>query len=179
MTDLIKRTLPTAVETEIAIDFTRPVYLVQLVVPSGTRYLSTGPEITFETNDYIEGQVSVNSFSWDADGSQRGSLTLSNEGNAASALVLGGTLNDLECIIYKTYLIAAGGNTTPQFYMRGSLDETNISAARVRVEVVSTNAKTSFLPNRYHTIAEGFNWLPVDGERVIWGSEVFVLQAER
>ena len=178
MSEIINRDLPAAVETELAIDFTRPVYLVELVVAAGNQYMSTGPQITFETNNYIEGQISVNAFSWDADGSQRGSLTLSNENNAASALVLNGAVNDLECLIYKTYLIAAGGNTAPQLYMRGSLDKTDIGPDRVKIDVVSTNMKTTLLPTRYHTISEGFNWLPIDGETITWGSEVFILQAE-
>ena len=104
MTHPISRVLPADAQTEIAIDFTRPVYLVEMLFPSGTLYLSTGPQITYNSNIYQEGQVSVGSFSWNSDGTQTGEITLSNENNAASALILGNTVNDVVINIYKTYL---------------------------------------------------------------------------
>lgn len=174
-----RRDLPSDVLTEIAIDFTRPVYLVRMEFPAGESYLSSGPQITFDGNTYNEGQVSVGSFVWTPDGSQSGTLTLSNENNAASALILAGSINDIVVNIYKTYLIAAGGNTTPQLYIKGSLDGSDIGASRSKVNVLSTTAQTSFIPSRYYTIAEGFNWLPIDGEVVTWGGDSFVLTTPR
>ena len=173
-----KRNLPSDSLTEIAIDFTRPVYLVNMLFPSGASHLSTGPQITFDSNVYSEGQVSVGTFRWNADGSQEGDITLSNESNAASALILGGTINDIEIIIYKTYLIAAGGNTAPQVYVRGSMNGSNLSPDSAVVGVLSSTAQTAFVPNRYHTVNEGFNWLPVSGEQITWGDEVFLMLEE-
>lgn len=175
---VIQRELPSDVLTEIAIDFTRPVYLVKMIFPAETKYLSTRGQITFDGDVYIEGQVSVGTVVWNADGSQSGSLTLSNEANAASALLLGTSANDMIVEIYKTYLIAAGGNTTPQVYIKGSLDGSDIGYAKSVLNILSTTAATAFIPNRYHTADEGFNWLPVDGEVVAWGDEMFVLRAE-
>ena len=172
----IERPLGAGTLTELAIDFTRPVYLVQMLFPSGTIYLSSGPQITFDSNVYQEGQISVGSFEWTSDGIQRGTLTLSNENNAASALILAGTINDIEVIIYKTYLIASGGNTTPEYYLRGSMDGSEVGYDRSTVGVLSTTAQTSFIPNRYYTVAQGFNWLPVEGEKITWGDEVFILK---
>ena len=178
MADPIQRPLPAAVLTEIAIDFTRPVYLVKMLFPAGTVFMSTGPQITFDGDLYIEGQVSMGTVEWNADGAQSGSLTLSNEGNAASALLLAGTVNDVIVEVYKTYLIAAGGNTDPQLYIKGSMDGANIGMSSSTVDILSTTGKTTFVPNRYHTAAEGFNWLPIDGEIIIWGEEVFILQRQ-
>ena len=179
MVDPVIRSLPADVQTEIAIDFTRPVYLVKMLFPSGTRYLSTNIQIDYDGDTYIEGQVSVGSFIWNADGSQSGSITLSNEANAASALLLAGTTNDVLIEIYKTYLISGGGNTTPVVYSKGSMDGGTIGASKSVVQVVSTTAQSAFVPNRYHTVDEGFNWLPVSGETITWGEEIFVLQEER
>ena len=172
----VKRNLPADAQTEIAIDFTRPVYLVKMLVPSGTIYMSTGPQITFDGDVYNEGQLSVGNFVWSPDGSQTGQLELANENNAASALLLTGTLNDVVVEIYQTYLIAGGGNTAPQLYVRGSMDGSTIGASRSIVNVLSTTAQTASVPTRYYTIEEGFNWLPIDGEVVTWGDEVFLLQ---
>jgi len=178
MSHQIERSLPAAVKTEIAIDFTRPVFLVKLKFATGEKYVSSGPQITFDSNVYIEGQVSVGTFAWGADGNQSGQITLSNEANAAAALILGNNVNDVEVEIFKTYLIAAGGNTAPQLYVRGSLDGPKIEASRATVTVISTSSETGFVPNRYYTPAEGFNWLPIDGEVITWGTEVFQLRAE-
>ena len=178
MVDPIQRSLPAAVLTEIAIDFTRPVYLVKMLFPAATVYLSTGPQITFNSDLYIEGQVSVGTVEWTADGAQSGTLTLSNEGNAASALMLAGTVNDVIVEVYKTYLIAAGGNTDPQLYIKGSMDGAEIGASSSTVRIMSTTGQTAFVPNRYHTASEGFNWLPIDGETIVWGEEVFVLRVQ-
>ena len=177
MSHEVVRSLPSAAVTEIAVDFTRPVYLVKMLIPGATRYVSTNMQITFEGNIYIEGQVSVGNFQWTSDGVQTGQLTLSNEANAASALILGSTLNDIDVEIYKTYLIASGGNTQPVLYVRGVMDGADIGPSSARITVVSTTARQAFLPNRYHTAAEGFNWLPVDGEVISWGTEVFLLQS--
>jgi len=175
--DVVQRNIPADAATETAVDFTRPVFLVKMLIPGQTRFVSTNMQITFEGNIYIEGQVTVQSFSWDTDGTQTGQILLSNEANAASALVLGATINDIEVEIYKTYLINGGGNTHPSLYVRGVMDGADIGPDNTRITVVSTTARSAFLPNRYHTVAEGFNWLPIEGEVVQWGTEVFVLQS--
>jgi len=178
MSHQIERNLPAAVEAELAIDFTRPVFLVKMKFVTGEKYVSSGPQITFETNVYIEGQVSVGTFTWDADGRQTGQITLSNEANAASALILGNNVNDVIVEIYKTYLIAGGGNTAPQLWVLGSLDGGRVEPSKSVMRVLSTASETGFVPNRYYTVAEGFNWLPIDGEVVTWNGEVFQLKAE-
>lgn len=172
----IKRILPADALTEIAIDFTRPVYLVKMLFPSGTVHVSTGPQITFEGDVYQEGQVKVSTFRWNSDGTQQGEIFLSNENNASSALILNGTVNDVIIEIYKTYLIAAGGNTTPVLYVKGSMDGSDVGPSESRVGVLATTGSTGFVPNRYFTVAEGFNWLPIEGEKITWGDEVFILQ---
>ena len=177
MTHEVVRNIPASAQTEIAIDFTRPVYLVKLLIPGQTRYVSTNIQITFEGNTYIEGQVTVGNFQWTSDGVQLGTIRLSNEANAASALVLGSTINDIGVEIYKTYLISGGGNTHPSLYVRGVMDGATIEPDESTVTIVSTTARQAFLPNRYHTVAEGFSWLPVEGEVVTWGTEVFLLQS--
>jgi hypothetical protein len=172
------RTLDAGNLTEIAIDFTRPVYLVKMLFPAGSVFMSTGPQITYSGDVYQEGQVSVGSFTWNSDGTQAGEVVLSNENNSASALILNGTVNDVEIEIYKTYLIAGGGNTTPVLFVKGSMDGSDVGASSSRVGVLATTAQTGFIPNRYFTIAEGFNWLPVEGEKITWGDEVFILTEE-
>jgi len=177
MANEVTRNLPADALTEIAIDFTRPVFLVKMLIPNATRFVSTNVQITFEGNIYIEGQVSVGSVQWTSDGVQTGTITLSNEANAASALILGSTINDIEVEIYKTYLINGGGNTHPSLYLKGVMDGADIGPSQSQVTVVSTTSRQAGLPNRYHTASEGFSWLPVNGEVITWGNEVFLLQS--
>lgn len=179
MANEVLRDIPVDSQTEVAIDFTRPVFLVKMLIPGQSRFISTGPEITFGGDTYIEGQVSVGSFQWTSDGVQTGQIVLSNEANSASALVLGSTLNDIEVEIYKTYLINGGSNTAPVLYVLGVMDGASIKPESAVVTVVSTTAREAFLPNRYHTAAEGFSWLPVDGEVLTWGTEIFKLESRR
>lgn len=179
MSHQIVRNLPAAVKTELAIDFTRPVFLVKMQFASGTQYLSSGPQITFDSNVYSQAQISVGTFAWDSDGTQRGEILISNENNAASALILGNNVNDVAIDIYQTYLLSAGGNTDPQLYVRGSLDGSKIGDSRSSISVLSTNSQTGFAPSRYFTADEGFNWLPIDGEVITWNGEVFQLRAEK
>jgi len=178
MSHKIVRSLPAAVKTEIELDFTRPVFLIKMQFAPATSYLSSGPQITFDGNVYSEAQVSVGTFSWDSDGAQRGDILISNENNAAAALILGTNVTDVPIDIFKTYLLSAGGNTDPQLYVRGSLDASRIGDSASSISVVSTNSQTGFAPRRYFTVDEGFNWLPVDGEVITWNGEVFQLRAE-
>ncbi len=178
MADPITRPLGAGILTEIAIDFTRPVYLVKMLFPAATTFMSSGPQITFDSDIYIEGQISVETVEWNADGGQSGVLRLSNENNAASALLLAGTVNDVIVEVYLTYLISGGGNTAPEMYIKGSMDGAEIEADSATVNILSTTSQTAFIPNRYHTAAEGFNWLPVDGEIITWGEEVFILKRQ-
>lgn len=175
---IIKRPVAAATVTELAIDFTRPVYLVKMLFPDQTRYLSTGEQLIFNSDTYIEGQLSVASFNWNSDGGQTGRLILSNENNSASSLILNNTTNDVLVEIYITYLISGGGNTDPEYYAVGSMDGAKLNAKEAIIEVVGTTTKSSFVPLRYHTEREGFNWLPSNGDLINWGDEVFVLQEE-
>lgn len=174
----VVRVLPASDKVEIEIDFTRPVYLVKMLFSTGTVHMSSGQQITFEGNIYIAGQVSVGTIRANASGQQSGDIVLSNENNSATALILGNSVNDVLIEIYQTYIISAGGNTHPQMYLKGSMDGARVGPSSSRVRVLSTASETGFVPSRYYTAAEGFNWLPIDGEIIIWNGEVFVLQAE-
>lgn len=179
MSHEVVRALDAETQAEVAIDFTQPVYLVKMLFPAGDVYVSSGKQITFEGNIYIEGQVSVGTVRWDANGRQSGEIVLSNEDNAATALILGTSVNDIQIEIYQTYLLPGGGNTQPQTYLKGSMDGSKVGASSSTVRVLSTASETGFVPNRYYTAAEGFSWLPIDGETIVWGGEVFVLQADQ
>lgn len=175
----ISRIIGADTQTEIGIDFTRPVFLVKMDFPIASQFMSTGPQITFDSNVYVEGQVSVSTFTWSADGVQTGGISIYNENNAAAALILNQGVNDIPISIYLTYLIAGGGNSTPELLVSGVMNGGNLSPSKLTISVLSTASAAQFIPNRYYTSAEAFNHLPVDGSVITWGGERFILEQDR
>ncbi len=178
--DDISRVIAIDTQTEIAIDFTRPVFLVRMDFPTASQFMSTGPQITLDSNVYVEGQVSVSTFTWSADGVQRGAISIHNEQNAAAALILNEGVNDIPISIYLTYMIAGGSeNSTPELLVAGVMNGGNLTPEKLVISVLSTKSAAQFIPNRYYSSAEAFNHLPVDGSVITWGNEKFTLQADR
>lgn len=175
----IKRDIAADLQTEIANDFTRPVYLVEMQFDAGSAYMSTGPQISFGGNIYAEGQVSVGTFVWNGEGQQQGNIRVFNENNSAAALVLNNGINEVPILIYKTYLIAAGGNTVPELMISGIMNGAQLNASSAEISVLSSKSSANFIPNRYYTEAEGFNFLPEDDQVVFWNGEYFVLEQMR
>ncbi len=174
----ISRVIGTDTATEIGIDLTRPVFLVKMSFDTADQFMSSGAQITFDSDVYVEGQVKVSTFTWNSDGVQTGKVSIHNENNVAAALILNEGVNDVPISIYLTYMIAAGGNTTPELVVAGSMDGGSLTSAMLSIRVLSTNAAAQFIPNRYYTDVEGFNHLPVDGSIITWGGETFELRKQ-
>lgn len=177
--DDISRTIGLDTQTEIAIDFTRPVFLVKMDFPTASQFMSTGPQITFDSNIYVEGQVSISTFTWSADGIQKGAISIHNENNSAAALILNEGVNDIPISIYLTYLIAGGTNSTPELLVAGVMNGGNLTPEKLVISVLSTKSAAQYIPNRYYTSAESFNHLPVDGSVITWGGQKFTLEQDR
>lgn len=173
----IERTIAGDVTTEIAGQHTLPYYLVRMDFGSGTQYMSTGKQTTFDTNVYQEGAVRVGSFAWDADAGQRGNIFLLNELNSASAIVLNNQIADTPVRVYKTYDTGAG-NTTPVEVVRGYLEAANISPVEVTLTVFTSGAHTNLVPNEFHNQDNGFNHLVAAGTVILWGGEKFLLEVD-
>lgn len=168
-----------SIQSELVNDFTKPVYLLTLGF-SPVIYLSTGPDIIFNTNTYVGSLITLSSFTWTPEGGQTGDIIFLNDENSiATALILGGSIADVTVEIYQTYMLAAGGNTTPIKVVGGVLDASTITPSQVIVRVVSSRSKSEYLPRRYYTKNEGFNFLPTDGQLITWNGENFILEAER
>ena len=179
MSDTISRSIGSDTGTEVAIDFTRPVHLVKMEFPSATSYMSTGPQITFDSNVYLEGQVNVGTFTWSSDGIQKGKINIHNENNVAAGLILNEGVNDISISIYLTYMIVGGSNSTPELLVSGVMDGGDLTAESLSISVVSTKSSAQYIPNRYYTEAENFRHLPVDGSVITWGGEKFTLEQRR
>lgn len=179
MIQKVERALAGDVLTEVALQHTRPYYLVKIEFASGDQFLSTGPATTHSGDAYIEGAITVGSFSWDSDAGQRGSITFLNENNAASALLLNNQIADVPVTIFKVYTKVGGGNTTPVAIIKGTLDDSALSPRDVSMTVVTSGAGTELVPNQFHNQDNGFNHLVRAGTVLVWGGEKFILNQDR
>jgi len=179
MAQRVIRRLDSTTLTEIDTNHTKPVYLVKMMFTEGEYYVSSGKAITFEGNVYVSGQVNVGTFRWSNPGQQEGDIELFNENNSASALVLNNKVSDVPIEIYKTYVKSDDSNTTPVLLVKGVMDEPVITPYSAKINVLSSRSLTEFIPRRYYTVSEGFNFLPSDGQVINWNNERFVLESDR
>ncbi len=171
----VQRTVPANVQTEIVKQQTQPFHIVKIEFDTATSYLSETQAVTFETNVYQEGAISVRSFSWGPDGTQVGSIALLNENDAATALVLNNIVQDVPISIYKVYSTGPSTNTDPVLIVKGVMSGSNIQPSQSVLGVITSTAETEFAPRDFYTIEEGFNWLPPTGTVVQWNGEKYVL----
>ena len=171
----VKRSIPTNVETVLDDQQTQPFHIVKMEFASATSYLSESQQVTFEGNIYSEGAIAVRSFTWGPDGTQAGAIALLNENDAATALVLNNTVQDVPVSIYKVYSTGPSTNTDPVLMVKGVMSGSNIQPSQSIIGVITSSAETEFAPREFYTIAEGFNWLPPTGTVVQWGGEKYVL----
>lgn len=68
--------------------------------------------------------------------------------------------------------------TTPELLTVGVLDGVDIGAEVTTLQVLTGNARTEFVPNKFFCPETGFNHLPVPGSIFYIGQEKFVLEAE-
>lgn len=58
----------------------------------------------------------------------------------------------------------------------GVANEIELDEKRVTISLLPQSAKTQYVPNRYITKYNNFNWLPKTGTQIVWGNETFILE---
>lgn len=172
---LVVRELPVVVKARILDQHTCPFYIVKLEFETSTSYLSETQQVTFESNVYQEGAIRVGSFSWEATGQQVGTIGLLNENNAATALVLNNTVQDVPISIYLVYSTGPSTTTDPILVVKGVMSGSSLGPEISIIGVLTSKAETEFAPQDFYTIEEGYNWLPPTGTVVTWAGEKYVL----
>ncbi|HEY0818994.1 MAG TPA: hypothetical protein VGD46_09465 [Rhizobacter sp.] len=127
---------------------------------------------------YGAGQIDVGTMTWDPDAGQTGEIELFNDRNAAVAIVLANGVAEVPCTVYDCYLRTNGRPTAPLVTVKGVLTDSDITPTSAIVTVATVKAGVEYIPNRYCTPAEGFNWLPPDGAQVTWGGELYIFERE-
>lgn len=136
-------------------------------------------DVPYVREDYIEGGCDIAGFGWDADAAQTGQIELLNDNNSAVALVLGRGVDGVQCTVFQGYYNPAIGESCgPVILAVGELTDSDITPTSAIVTMATTKAGVEFLPKRYHTRAEGFNWLPPDDAQVTWGKEIYIFERD-
>lgn len=168
------RTLSTPTSTATQSTITTPAYLVEIGFSSVVRLSSRGDQ-SWDGQTWTGGRLGkVSGLNWDGKGQQSGALDIINADLAYSALVLGEGVADRAVRIWKFY----GDNPAagdPVAVFDGVMDEADIGADRVRITLVSANARTLFSPRRFIGPATGFNHLSPAGRKITWGGQTIIL----
>ena len=185
MAGAIRTLLDGTVAAEVAKTHTRPVNLVRIDFTTSTVFLSEEGELTHDFGlgegpvTFLDGAVTVGSFSWNTEGEQVGKLMLLNEKSSASDLALeSDTTAGSEVTIYQTYIKADGSHTIPEIMVTGVLDGCEIGADASTFTIYTSAASTEFIPALYYSSSFGFKNLPAPGTVISWNGERFVLEAE-
>jgi hypothetical protein len=173
---IVQRTIPSNLEAVLGDQHTEPFNIVKIEFEAATQYLSESREVTFETNEYLEGAITVGKFRWGPDGTQSGTISLLNENNAASALILSNTIQDIPITIYEVYATGPSSNSDPTIVVTGVMSGSSLNPKEAVVQVLTSKGDTEFVPSAFYTIEEGYNWLPPVGTVVQWNGEKYVLQ---
>lgn len=98
-----------------------------------------------------------------------------------NSIVLGATLATAMSVGTQLYIQGPGMNGSytssdviPLF--NGVSNEIELDDKQVVISLLKQSAKTQYVPNRYITKNNNFNWLPKTGTIIVWGNETFVLE---
>jgi len=177
----IVRALDAGSQQAIVQTHTRPFHICDLTLPSGTLYLSEGPQIAFDngtgSHNYLEGRVAVQELSWDGEGEQRCSLEFPNDSNTSASWFLTNKLANATVTLWLVHALSIGTYSTPVKYISGSCDSSELTPETLRVVVATQNASRRYVPNQYMG-SLGFNHIPHERAVVFWNSTTFVLERD-
>lgn len=152
------RETSTAYDDGLTAHVTEPVYLVEILtdVPF---YWTTGAPVTWDSKLWLSAALSVDRVS-----EQGASLSLRNDNNTGSSLVLNNTLRDKACRIYLHY------NGDAEEIFRGYCSDSGVKYLTATIEVVPQKNTNALIP-RNRIAAPKFTNLPKLGEVIRWGDE--------
>jgi hypothetical protein len=171
----MSRTVAGDTQAQLTSQSVRPFHIAEIEFGTGTVYLSEGKEITFNSNNFLDGTLTVGDIGWDNAGMQVGRISLADYDGSTLALMLTNQIADTPINLWLTYGTAGTGFTTPILVAKGTLNPISITEDEIVLEITPVNINTEFFPRRYCTKGEGFNYLPKSGTVVEWGEEKFEL----
>jgi len=171
------RITSTAIQNEIAKTNNLSFHIakIEFASPSGTSFISEGPEVTVSGDAYLDSSLSVKSISFGNAGFEKATIELLDYSNSAIALFLQNKIIDVVCTISIIYRGANGAFTTPVVLAVGILNPKSMSEDKVVLELSPKGKLTNFYPKTYFNSDNGATYLATSGKIVEWADEKFEL----
>ena len=174
------RALPGDNSTEIVRQHIRPFAIAAIAFPDGVEYLSEGPAVTYLSNSYLEGRVAIGGINWQDSAKQTGTLEYlaAQDSNRCEDLMLDYILIDVAVDIYLVHKLVDNSLTTPVLFARGYCSGATLNDRSITMTLEVGRSKNTFVPRRYFSPSEGFNWLPREGSSIFWNGQKHILKGE-
>lgn len=170
------RELTEYMDAEIARPITRPLNLIEILLPSVTLRWSTGRTVEWDGDTWTDAGVTLEALRALAGGAMEGMISVRNTELAASGLVLVDGVNDRPCRIWE---LSGPGPFDPAdavMTFEGVCDGTpDISIERVRIAITSASRVREMSPRIY--FEQFCNHIPPAGTVISWGGEHYRLEA--
>lgn len=166
------RTLTGTTSSGVAANVTLPGYFVEIAWSSVGRYSSRGT-LTWNAQTWTATDFRVAGLAADSGSSNiTGTLTFNNADLNIGALILAQGVAGRSIKIWQFYGDSAPGASDPVLLFDGIGDTSTITDnGRASISMQQAGAVTLYVPRAYMTRADGFNWLPADGQLVEWNGE--------
>jgi hypothetical protein len=178
----MSRTLAGTTASGVSAAVTLPGYFVQIAFNGGanTVYWSSRGTLTWNAQSWTAYDVQVTGLTTDGGGSAlNGTLVVGNHDLAAGALVLLYGVSGVAITVWAYYGDSAPGAGDPVKVFEGVGDNADIPEdGPVRITMQQSGGTTLYCPRTYMTPENGFNWLPTEGQLVVWNGETVRLSAE-
>jgi hypothetical protein len=170
------RTLPANHLQQIQSAVQQPAYLIELYLPQGNAFFSTFGNATWRGKVYSAGGIKVSGIQTGQGATKQVSITISNSGFAWSQLFLAQTPSNSVVKIYKMLGSTPYQDSDAYLVFSGVVADVPDLVNFVTLNCVTANATTLTVPN----ITIGlpfFNFMPTDGQQIIWGGSKYVLRS--
>lgn len=133
---------------------------------------------TLSVSDPIPAEISASGY---LDLAGAGTYDKTYTSRTTHAIVLGATLTaemsaGAQIYIQGPGMAGAYGATDVVPLFSGVTNEIELDEKRVTLTMLPQSSKTQYVPNRYITKYNHFNWLPQTGTQIVWGNETFILE---
>ena len=167
--------LTAAQQTEIAANVRKPRYLVEIKIGASTLRFSTGDDITWDTFDWVKSGVEVSDIRMGKGAIQYCKITLINEQEAYSDLVITTGFLFRSVRIWQVYGVAPYASDDPILKFTGEIVKIPTMGALIIFECTTKYGTTRKIP----TITLGpphIRHLPFPGQKFTIGNEIFTVE---
>jgi hypothetical protein len=170
------RALTSLITTEIARTVTAPFHLIKIDFPTVAR-LSTGATVAYGGYTWTGGTATLDDLRALPGGALEGSLSISNTNDSIGATVLATDLSDTAVTIWALYGAGPFVSGDALQVFTGVLDGADLTPTRVRLGIVSAGRRRLTGP-RLYCQPPTCNHMPPPGTRIVWGGDVYILNAD-